>query len=538
LPGGAGAVRIQPPAGCTAQGSRHRGGIDKYGSETEGMHLCTLEQYERECADLHLLHGVVDYWAARKPDAVALTVAGKPEPLTWGEFSSESAAMARWLVAQGFRCGDFLATQLPFSIDHVLLEYACFRAGVVHTPLDLRLPAADVEQCMAAVQARALFRADDAARCRAAAAALPVGSVPLPAAGENDGAQVIFTTGSTGYPKPALLSHRSITSQNLCLGTAFGFGETGHVLVNLPPSHVGGQAEALMTTLFFGGMAVLVEAFDAARSLAAMESARVTLIGQVPAMFNLEWRLSNFASYDLSSLRFAIYGGQEAPPAFLERLAQMAPETGTGLGLTEASGFCTYVCGQGTVEGLGTGMPVYPLSIRGPMRDDGAAGGVLAPGETGHICFRGPQTFLGYVNDEAATRRTISRDGWLYTGDMGYMGDRGLHFAGRHKWVIKPAGFQVFPAQVEHFMAAHEKVQACGVVGVPHPVFTEAIVAFVERKPGADLTVAELKRHARGLATYMRPVSYVMLDPGGIPLNRVAKTDYLRLREMAARGNS
>jgi fatty-acyl-CoA synthase len=355
---------------------------------------------------------------------------------------------------------------------------------------------------------------------------------------EEDAAQVIFTTGSTGSPKPALLSHRNITCQNLCLGTAFGFGEDTRLLVNLPPSHVGGQAEALMTTLFWGGTAVVVAVFDAARSLQAVERHRVNIVGQIPAMFNMEWRQPDYARHDLSSLDIAIYGGQQVPRQFLEKLSKMAPRIGTGLGLTESAGFCTYTPVDGTVgevlAGIGRDMPLYPMTIRGPMQDDGLAGALLQDGEVGHICFRGPQTFLGYVNDPEATARTISRDGFLYTGDMGSLDERGLHFAGRANWIIKPAGHQVFPGDVEnHFCALEDKVASCAVVGVEHPLLSEAIVAFVEKKPGAELAVPELRRHAKGMASYMRPLHYVLLEPGQMPLNRAAKSDYVRLREMA-----
>jgi acyl-CoA synthetase (AMP-forming)/AMP-acid ligase II len=214
----------------------------------------------------------------------------------------------------------------------------------------------------------------------------------------------------------------------------------------------------------------------------------------------------------------------------------MAPHSGTGLGLTEAAGFCTYVKSEGKVEGVGVDMPVYPMTIRGAMRDDGAAGEELEEGEVGHVCFRGPQTFLGYVNHPEATAQAVSTDGWLYTGDMGRRDALGLRLSGRSRWVIKPAGFQVFPGEVEDFVARHEKVLACGVVGVHHEVFSEAIVAFVEAKPGTDLTIGELSRHARGMASYMRPGKWVILPPGGLPLNRVAKTDYLRLQELAKEG--
>lgn len=538
---------------------------------------CTLEEFERDTR--HLLHGVVSYWACRTPEAPALINHDRGHQLSWKAFDERTTALARALVRMGLRKGDFLAASLPFSTEHVLLEYACFQIGVVHAPLDLRLPAAEVIRCLEMIRPRAYafpgemrgtdFRALGRAvarHCRGvdhllqlsppeevvegaeSFYALEEGRQPegleearremRAAVTENDGALVIFTTGSTGAPKPALLSHRNITCQNFCLGAAFGFDHHTRLLVNLPPSHVGGQTEALMTTLYCGGTAVLLEIFDAARTLEAVARHGVNLLGQIPAMYNFAWRLADYGAADLSSLRAAIYGGQQVSRQFLEKLAGTAPRIGTGLGLTETAGFCTYTPEGATVdeilEGIGHPMPIYPMSIRRPMREDGAAGEELPEGETGHVCFRGPQTFLGYVNDPAATARTISRDGWLYTGDMGHQDRGGLHFAGRAKWVIKPGGYQVFPAEVEnHLCALEDKVAQAGVVGMPHAVLSEGIVAFVEKKPGAALEIDELKRHARALASYMRPLCYVLLEPGGMPLNRAAKIDYMQLAEMA-----
>ncbi len=179
-------------------------------------------------------------------------------------------------------------------------------------------------------------------------------------------------------------------------------------------------------------------------------------------------------------------------------------------------------------------MPVYPFSIRQPMREDGTAGDELPWGEIGHVCFSGPQTFLGYVNDPAATARTISRDGFLYTGDLGYADSNGLHLTGRAKWVIKSFGYQVFPGDVEnHICALDEKVASCAVVGVEHALISEGIVAFVEKKPGAELTTQELERHTRSLASYQRPRHWVLLEAGQMPLNRALKSDYVKLSEMA-----
>jgi fatty-acyl-CoA synthase len=558
--------------------------------QRNGVPQCTPENFDQDFSDRHLLHHVVSKWAREKPEALAIINAETGQQVTWAAFDKTTTALAMQLLQMGLQKGDFLATSLPYLTEHVYLEYACFKVGVIHVPLDLRLkgpevirslslirakgyaflgqtPLADFRELGKAVMAHCPFvehfiqfsppqdciegatsvfaLATEAQALATQAATDPANSQALAAylkataaVTERDGAQVIFTTGSTGYPKPALLSHRNITCQNMCLGAGFGMDEDTRMLVNLPPSHVGGQAEQMMTTFFYGGTIVLLHIFDPAKSLQAIQDHQVTVLGQIPAMFNLEWRLPDYDRYDLSSLRMAICAGQQVPRTLVEKVATMASQVPTGLGLTECAGFCTYTPLDASVDylvsGVGYDMPVYPLSIRGPMQEDGTAGEELPDGESGHICFKGPQTFLGYVNDPEATAKTVSTEGWLYTGDLGYRDEDGLHFSGRAKWVIKPKGYLVYPAQVEdHICELRDKVASCGVVGMDHGVWIEAVVAFVEKKPEVELTVEELEEHANDIAAYMRPSHYVILESGQLPLNRVAKTDYVRLHEMA-----
>jgi acyl-CoA synthetase (AMP-forming)/AMP-acid ligase II len=356
----------------------------------------------------------------------------------------------------------------------------------------------------------------------------------------DDGALVIFTTGSTGSPKPALLSHRNITIQNMCMSGAIFGGDLGlRTLVHLPPSHVGCQTEMMMSTLFGGGSVVLLEIFDPAKTMRAIQQHRVQMFAQIPAMFNLVWMLKDYEQYDLSSVRLVAFGGNSVSKSFVDRVARMAPLVGTGLGLTECAGFCSYeLVNSGEHEGLATclgiDMPIYPCTIREPMREDGNAGDELPNGEIGHVCFRGPQTFLGYVNDPEATAKTISRDGYLYTGDLGVKDAAGLRLSGRAKWVIKSFGHQIYPGDVEaHINLLTEKVVNCVVVGAPHEVVAEAVVALVETRPGIALDAKELSQHARTLPTYMRPRHWIILESGKMPLNRLAKPDYLRAQEMA-----
>jgi len=543
----------------------------------------TLDDYESVFADRHLLHTVVAKWAKAKPEAPAILSAESNRTVTWSEFDRATTALARELLRMGFAKSDFLVTLLPLTVDHILLEYSCFKIGVIVAPLDLRLSPAEVIRALeilrprgfaslgvkAPFDLRPLWLAIQA-HCKwiqhfiavdsdeeipatqsyasiaeaASGNATDDGSAARAQITADDGALVIFTTGSTGSPKPALLSHRNITVQNMCICGAFFGGDRGtRTLVNLPASHVGGQTEAMMSTFFGGGTAVLVEIFDAGRSLRAIARHRVEILAQIPAMYNLEWMLKNYAGHDLSSLKFAAYGGHSVSLPFMVQLADMAPVIGTGLGLTEAAGFCTYIQANaaeketiltGLGAGLGQDMPIYPCTIRQTMRADGNAGDELPTGEIGQLCFRGPQTFLGYVNDPAATAQAISRDGFLYTGDLGYRDAAGLHLTGREKWVIKSFGYQIFPGDVErHICTLAEKVANCVVVGVAHEVISEAVVAVVEKRLGAELSRQELDRHARTLASYMRPRHWIILEAGQMPLNRVAKPDYVRAQEMA-----
>lgn len=546
----------------------------------------SLEDFEGEFADRHLLHGIVAKWAKERPDKVAIIEYDTEREFTYLQFDVITTALAIKLVELGFQQGDFFATSLPLLPEHVFLEYACFKIGVIHAPLDLRLKGPEVVRSLNLIEPKgyaylgntpyADFRelgklvqvqcpyvqcllqfSPPQETIDGAVSAFDLQSEIAPwiadpasaprfadyqrmtaAVKETDGAQVIYTTGSTGFPKPALQSHRNITCQNMCLAGGFAMEGAERMLVNLPPSHVGCQAEQLMTTFFVGNTAILLRIFDAEKTLDAIQKYKIQVFGQIPAMFQMQWRLPNYRDYDLSSLELLLYGGQQVTVPFIENLQAMAPLVATGLGLTEMAGFVTYSKIGGSPEELvanvGRDMPVTPLTIRQPMNDDGTAGKELADGEVGEICFGGPQVFIAYVNNPEAYRKTVSKEGICYTGDLGYKTADGLHFTGRSKLVIKPKGYQVHPGQVEeHFAALKHKVAVCGAVGAPHEVYTEGIVLFLERHADVDLTHDELHQHAKEIAAYMRPSHFEILEPGAFPLNRVAKTDYVQLKERA-----
>lgn len=562
-----------------------------------GIPQVTWKYFEDEYFDRHLVHEVLEKWAREKPNDVAFTSYNTGQEFTWQQFDKAATALAYKLIDMGMGKGDYIATSLPFLPEHIFLMYGCFKIGAIIVPLDLRLKPNEVLRCVGLVKAKIyahLGETDVADFSKIAEAVrdnqehieyfiqfsvpdaciegkreekvLSAWQVAKEAeeiykaveedekpfikekyealhsdVKEPDGCMVIYTTGSTGYPKPALLSHQGITVQNLCLALGFGMTEDDCMLVNLPPSHVGGQTEQLMTPWFMGGRNIVLDIFQADLSLDAVQKYKTTLFGQIPAMFNLQWRLPNYNTYDLSSLKFALYGGQAVDRQFLEKLKAMAPKFGTGLGLTELSGFCTYTPLDGTVDDIlasvGHAMPITPISIREPMKSDGTAGAEKAKGEIGEICFSGPQVFLGYVNDPENTKKTISSDGWCYTGDLGFYDDEGLHFSGRSKLMIKPKGYNVFPTEVENFIsdALKDKVENIGVVGHKHEVFSEAIIAFVEKKKGVNLAVQDVNEACKEMAAYKRPSHIVILEFNDMPLNRVNKTDYVALQSYAAK---
>ncbi|MFX1540953.1 MAG: class I adenylate-forming enzyme family protein, partial [Promethearchaeota archaeon] len=504
--------------------------------------------------------------------------------VNWTEFMMSSKAFAAKLLDIGLKKGDIVATSLPLLKEHIYLMYACYRIGVIFAPLDLRLKAQEIIRNFDKIHPKAYFFLGKTERIDFRPMIAEVmkkhkkstkfwvqfqpeedlimdGAVGISeftkditevfmksfstgvvekaqdAVEKQDPCLIIFTTGSTGYPKAALLNHESVLVQNIGLAVGFDMLPEDVMCVNLPPSHVGCVTEQLATTIYKGGTSVILHIFDAEKTLDAIQKYKVTILGQIPALFAMQWRLPNYKDYDLSTLKFAIYAGQAVSKPFLEQLSTMAPRIGSGFGLTESAGFITYTNPDASVDdivtGIGYDMPISPISIRDPMQPNGKAGDEKIPGEVGEITFSGPQVFLGYYGDEENTKNTISTDGFCYTGDLGSYDDQGLKFAGRSKFLIKPKGYNVFPTEVEDHIerALKGKVGTVAIVGVPHEVFTEGIMAFVEKAKGVDeLSVDDLESAVKDIAAYKRPSHFEIVDSGEIPLTRIGKTDYMILQ--------
>jgi fatty-acyl-CoA synthase len=543
---------------------------------------------------LPLLNSYIEKWAKEQPEKPALIQHEDDKTITYKKFNELVDFFALRLLDMGIKKGDRVATMLVLLPEHVLLMYACFKIGAIIAPLDVRLKEWEVVRDLNKIQPKAFFflgktpiidfrEMGKAVRDNCPYVEHLVQFTPNPGPGEllegatsitdmmakskliglklkniftrglekayaridtKTPALIIFTTGTTGEPKPAVMCHENIIVQNEVLNRGVGLdGEDMIMLVNLPPSHVGCVTEQLMTTLYLGGTAVLLRIFDPKLTLEAIEKHKVGFFGQIPTQFRMEWALPEYNNYDLSSLKCAIYAGSAVDTVFLKQLAQMAPDFGTGIGMTETAGFYSYTPRGISVEEMAgqVGMAfedLAPITIRKAVQEDGTAGEDLPDGDIGEICVTGPIVFQGYYNMPEETDRAITRDGWLYTGDLGFFKDMGsykaLYLAGRRKFVIKQKGFQVFPDEVQDFIASHPKVDIVDVVGVKHKIFDEGIFVFIRPKKGEQLTADEIMEHCQGIASYKRP-QHVEVWPQDkeFPLTRVAKVDKKELKIMA-----
>ncbi len=544
------------------------------------------------------LNDYIDHWSEKRPDQAAMIQYEDGKTVSYNQFRSYIDYFALRLLDMGIKKGDRVATQLVLVPEHVMLMYACFKIGAMIAPLDLRLKKEEIVRDINKITPKAFFFlgntpvTDFREIGKAVKASCPgvdhlVQFTPDPKPGEiiegaisitdmmkkwrlvrlkladlllkrlkkayaqidpRTPALIIYTTGTTGEPKPAMLCHENIIVQNQILERGIGLPDSpdgpGYVtLINLPPSHVGCVTETMMTTFFKGGTAILLRIFDVEATLAAIEKHKVTLLGQIPTQFRMLWQHPNYESYDLSSLKYVAYAGSAGDTPFLKRLAAMAPAFGTGIGMTENAGFATFTPPDISVEEMagqvGRAFPdLAEVTIRQPMTEDGYAGEEVPTGETGEICYHPPIVFLGYFNQPGETAKAISKEGILYTGDLGYFKEMGsynaLYLSGRRKFVIKQKGYNVFPNEVEEHIAKLDGVDMVDVIGVKHAVFDEGIFAFVRLQKGSDLTAGRIMDHCREIAAYKRP-QHIEVWPHGqeFPLTRSAKIDKLKLVDMA-----
>ena len=526
------------------------------------------------CADC------VAQYAAQKPDALAFIMYAGGQEVTWRQFDDAVNLYAAALLSKGLKKGDIVGTVLTLSPEHIYLMYACFRIGAIIAPMDIRLKETEILYSIGKINPKAVFFLgktpvnefspiianvmenapsvdlwvqiqndpqgilDNAVSLQDflgdanTSEIVPAVQKARELVDKRDPCLITFTTGSTGSPKAALLCHENILMQNVSFASLSMINADTVFLNNLPPSHVACTTEVMFTTIFVGGTLVIMD-FDPKQCFEAIQKHKISHVLGIPAMFSMMWQSPSYGDYDLSSLDVAIFGGQQVQRPWVEKLQAMVPNLCTGLGITECAGATTSNCIPCTVDdvmdGIGLCMPHCPLTVREPMNFDGTAGAEKPMGEIGEICFQGPQVFLGYLNDPEKTAETISKEGVLYTGDVGSYDEKGLHLAGRRKFIIKPKGFQVFPGDVEEHIAQALKgrIGAVAVVGAEHEIFTDGVMAFVEVPDDQTVTAEDVYEACRSISSYSRPSHVEIVKVGEFPLTRTAKVDYMGLKNKA-----
>jgi long-chain acyl-CoA synthetase len=333
----------------------------------------------------------------------------------------------------------------------------------------------------------------------------------------EDLAALVYTSGTTGRPRGAVLTRANLSAnQTQSLAGRFEVGEDDVVLLVLPLAHIYALNVGLGACIAVGATMLLVERFEPAETLAAMAEHRATVVLGAPPMYVAWLEGGHLAEGEpgragLDSVRLAVSGAAPLPVQILHRFADL---TGIvieeGYGLTEASPSVTASSMAPRPRPGSVGLPLPDVELR--LVDD--RGRDVEPGDPGEVWVRGPNVFQGYWNDDEATARALTPDGWLRTGDVGTRDHEGfLYLVDRLRDLIIVNGFNVYPREVERVLHTVETVAAAAVVGEPHHLTGETVVAHVVPREGVEVDVAELERRCREqLARYKVPTRIEVVD--------------------------
>ncbi len=444
---------------------------------------------------------------------------------TYAELHARADELALALAALGVRAGERVGVLLPNGAAFAAAVHACMRLGAVLLPLNLRLTPGDVAWQLGDAGARVVLCTAStesllvdartrlpelvavdageptrlATRARTAPAA---GAMLRDHADARDALAIVYTSGTTGQPKGAVLSYANFWWSAVGSALNLGVRDDDRWLAPLPLFHVGGLS-VLTRSAIYGTTAVVHHGFDAERVSATLDAERITLVSLVPTMLHrlLELRRDRPAP---ASLRCVLLGGGPAPRALLERCSALGIPVSQTYGLTEC---CSQVATLAPSEALNrpgsAGRPLYPNEVRivdGGNRD-------VQPGAGGEIVVRGPIVTPGYWNRADATARAIVH-GWLHTGDFGTLDEDGfLYVLDRRDDLIVTGGENVYPAEVEGVLSAHPYVTEAAVIGESDAEWGQRVVAVVRLAEGAGPGMAEeLRAHCRAsLAAYKVP---------------------------------
>lgn len=475
---------------------------------------------------------------------------------TWTELADASLRLAHGLAQTGLQAGDRVALLMGNSAEFVIAVHAITQLGAVAVPLSTREAAPGVayivNQCQAAavladgaLQALVPATLDNGRPLKRfawttepvegwSAATMLLDSPPLAQAAqpdEEDAAVILYTSGTTGKPKGAVLTHLNLIHSVLHYQQGLGLTAEDRSLLAVPGSHVTGLVAIVLAMAGVGGCVVILREFKAATCLATLSAARVSCTLMVPAMYALCVREAQLAQTDLSAWRLAGFGGAPMPPATIDALRAQCPgiRLFNAYGATETSSPATMTPpGSTRVDTVGVALPCADIRI---MDDDGQE---LPRGQSGEVWIAGPMVVPRYWDNPQGTQDGFCRGYWK-SGDIGTMDAQGyVQVHDRKKDMINRGGYKVFSVEVENWLLSHPAVQEVATVGVPCPVLGERIHAFVYA-PGGDTQQLPTELRAlcrRQLADYKAPDAFTWLDQP-LPRNANGKLLKRQLREQA-----
>jgi len=509
-----------------------------------------------------------------------------PVRLTYAQLDAAASRVAGALTASGIRPGDRVAVSCPNLASFPVVYYGILKAGAVVVPLNILLTQREIAYHLADSGARAYF-------CFEGSAELPVGVAGAAAFGETPGCEhfvlltadldatpaeatpaeataaetistgavghqtlaeftrgqpsscrsaptaetdtavVLYTSGTTGQPKGAELTHSNMVHNALLAGRTFGTAEHDVHLIALPLFHSFGQSVQMNAGLLGGATLVLLPRFGAEQALAAMQAERVTFFAGVPTMYHALLDSPAAGQFDLAGiaarLRVAVSGGAALPAEVMRRFEhRFGVPILEGYGLSETSPVATFNRIDRPRRPGSIGLPVWGVEVQ--IRAEG--GGEAGVGQPGEIVIRGHNVMKGYLGRPEATAEAIDADGWFRTGDIGTRDADGyLYVVDRKKDMIIRGGFNVYPRELEEVLLTHPQVSMAAVVGVPHPTHGEEVKAFVVRVPGASVTEPELVAWCKQtMAAYKYPRIVEFAD--SLPMTATGK---ILKRELASR---
>jgi malonyl-CoA/methylmalonyl-CoA synthetase len=471
--------------------------------------------------------------------------------VSYADVEVTSARFANLLAALGVAPGDRVAVQAPKSIEQVMLYLACLRAGAIFLPLNPAYTAGELEHFMRDAEP-ALFvcAPEDAPAIRALARETGVprvetlgatgdGTLPALAAAQpdrfetrpvadDDLAALLYTSGTTGRAKGAMLSHDNLASNAFTLKDLWRFTAEDVLLHALPIFHTHGLFVAINTALAAGASLIFLPRFDPQALIDAM--ARATTLMGVPTFYIRLLQEPGFTRDLAAHMRLFVSG---SAPLSADTHREFAQRTGHAIleryGMTE-TGMNSSNPYEGERRAGTVGPPLPGVAIRVTHPETGA---VLPAGEVGSVEIKGPNVFRGYWRQPEKTAAEF-RDGWFISGDLGSFDAQGyLSIVGRAKDLIIAGGFNIYPAEVEDALDALPEVHESAVIGVPHPELGEAVLALVvPRDPGFNAAAALLAALAPNLARYKQPRKIIFLDE--LPRNAMGKVQKAALRQTHA----